>query len=100
MSKSLPDRPLRPATLLVRGGTLPVVLAFQQVADPAPGKNRLHLDLSAPALDAEVARLTAAGATVVGDRGDESFRWVTLADPQGNEFCVSSDADAEESLGE
>jgi hypothetical protein len=85
---------------LVRGGALPVVLAFQLVGDPSPGKNRLHLDLSAPDLDAEVARLTAAGATVVGDRGDESFRWVTLADPQGNEFCVSSDADAEASLSD
>jgi len=84
--------------LLVRGGTLPVTLALQQVDDPTPGKNRIHLDLSAPDLDAEVARLSAAGATVVGDRGDESFRWVTLADPQGNQFCVSSAADAEAEL--
>ncbi|SDC88244.1 VOC family protein [Nocardioides lianchengensis] len=83
---------------LVRGGDLPLVLAFQLVGDPTPGKNRLHLDLAAPDLDAEVARLTAAGATLVGDRGDENFRWVTLADPQGNEFCVSSLADAEAEL--
>jgi predicted enzyme related to lactoylglutathione lyase len=83
---------------LVRGGTLPAGLAFQLVEDPTPGKNRIHLDLSAPDLDAEVARLTAAGATLVAGRGDESFRWVTLADPQGNEFCVSSAADAEAEL--
>jgi len=75
--------------LLVRGGTLPVVLAFQKVDDPSPGKNRLHLDLSAPDLDAEVERLVAAGATVVARRGDESFAWVTLTDPAGNEFCVA-----------
>ena len=73
----------------VKGGALPLTLAFQKVPDPTPGKNRVHLDLSAPDLDAEVDRLVAAGATLVGRRGDESFRWVTLADPAGNEFCVA-----------
>jgi hypothetical protein len=75
--------------LVVSGGALPVRLAFQKVPDPTPGKNRVHVDLGAPDLDAEVDRLVAAGATLVGRRGDESFRWVTLADPQGNEFCVA-----------
>lgn len=75
--------------VIVAGGTLPVRLAFQVVEDPTPGKNRIHLDLVAEDLDAEVDRLEAAGATVVARRGDESFRWVTLADPQGNQFCVA-----------
>src|SRR3954470_7477617 len=57
-------------------------LGFQKVADRTPGKNRVHLDFSATDVDAEVARLTAAGATEkerhkVGD----NFRWVVLADP-------------------
>lgn len=75
--------------VIVRGGSLPVWLAFQKVDEVSPGKNRLHLDLSAPDLEAEVERLLDAGATLVARRGDEHFRWVTLADPQGNEFCVS-----------
>lgn len=75
--------------ITVKGGGLPLVLAFQKVPDPTPGKNRVHVDLSAADLDAEVERLLAAGATLVGRRGDESFRWVTLADPAGNEFCVA-----------
>ena len=75
--------------LIVSGGTLPFRLAFQKVSDPTPGKNKLHVDFAAADLDAEVDRLVAAGATLVGHRGDESFRWVTLADPQGNEFCVA-----------
>ncbi|WP_127573819.1 VOC family protein [Georgenia faecalis] len=75
---------------VVRGGGLPVMLAFQKVEDPTAGKNKLHLDLHAEDLDAEVDRLLAAGATLVARRGDESFRWVTLADPQGNEFCVAA----------
>jgi predicted enzyme related to lactoylglutathione lyase len=67
-----------------------VMLGFQKVADPTPGKNRLHLDLHVDTdLDATVRELLAAGATLVGDRGDESFRWITLADPQGNQFCVA-----------
>lgn len=69
------------------GGPL---LAFQQVEDPTPGKNRLHLDLGAPDLDAEVERLTGAGASVVAQREMGDFRWVTMADPDGNEFCVAN----------
>ena len=75
--------------VVLTGGTLPLRLAFQKVDDPTPGKNRVHLDLNAPDLDAEVERLVGAGATMVGERGDESFRWVTLKDPAGNEFCVA-----------
>ncbi|USQ79991.1 VOC family protein [Ornithinimicrobium faecis] len=76
--------------VIVRGGTLPVWLAFQKVEEVTPGKNRLHLDLTASGgLDTEVERLLASGATLVERRGDEHFRWVTLADPQGNQFCVS-----------
>jgi predicted enzyme related to lactoylglutathione lyase len=64
-------------------------LGFQKVPDPTPGKNRLHLDFSAEDVDAEVTRLKAAGATEVGGRriGD-NFRWVVLADPEGNVFDV------------
>jgi hypothetical protein len=83
--------------LLVSGG--PVMLAFQLVDDPTPGKNRLHLDLTADDLDAEVDRLVAAGAGLVGRRGDDSFRWVTLTDPDGNEFCVAGAAEASGELG-
>jgi hypothetical protein len=41
-------------------------LGFQKVADPTPGKNRVHLDFGAADVDAEVSRLTAAGAAEVG----------------------------------
>ena len=82
--------------LILAGGGLPALLAFQQVDDPTPGKNKVHLDLSADDRDAEVERLLAVGATLVGRRGDENFTWVTLADPDGNQFCV---AEAQESAG-
>jgi predicted enzyme related to lactoylglutathione lyase len=65
-------------------------LGFQKVADPTPGKNRVHLDFGAADVDAEVSRLTAAGATEV-DRHSigDNFRWVVLTDPDGNAFCIA-----------
>ena len=80
--------------VVLKGGGLPVLLAFQKVDDPTPGKNRIHLDLTAEDLDAEVDRLLGAGATLVARRGDENFRWVTLADPDGNQFCVAGAQEA------
>jgi len=56
---------------------------------PKSAKNRLHLDL-APVGGRqadEVERLVALGATPV-DIGQGAVRWVVLADPDGNEFCV------------
>ncbi len=76
--------------VLVAGGTLPAQLAFQKVADPTPGKNKVHLDIHTDDdLDAEVARWTDAGATSLGRRNAGDFVWVTLTDPDGNEFCIA-----------
>ena len=69
-------------------------MAFQKAEDPTPGKNRLHLDLTADDLDVEVERLVAAGARLVGRRGDDGFSWATMSDPDGNEFDVASTHDA------
>jgi predicted enzyme related to lactoylglutathione lyase len=65
-------------------------LAFQKVGDPTPGKNRVHVDFSAPDLEAEVKRLVDLGATETG-RGEAgpAFQWVVFADPDGNAFCVA-----------
>ena len=71
------------------GGPAPT-LVFAPVADPTPGKVRLHIDLNATDREqaAELERLLALGATRadVGQRGDEG--WHVLADPEGNEFCL------------
>jgi predicted enzyme related to lactoylglutathione lyase len=55
----------------------------------------MHLDLipTARTRDEEVARLLGTGATMVGDyREPDGTGWVTLADPEGNEFCVERSA--------
>ena len=50
----------------------------------------MHLDFSAADVDAEVSRPIAADATETGrHQFGENFRWVVLADPDGNAFCVA-----------
>jgi hypothetical protein len=65
-------------------------LLFQKVPEPKTVKDRIHLDLDVGAdqRDAEVARLKDLGATHLWDGQQGPFSWVTLADPEGNEFCV------------
>ena len=67
-------------------GLLPDLL-FLKVPEEKSGKNRLHFDLRPDDQDAEVARLESLGATRA-DIGQGETRWVVMADPEGNEFCV------------
>ena len=60
---------------------------FNLVPEPKTVKNRVHLDLRSDDPEAEVRRLFALGATLVSRDGD----WFVLADPEGNEFCLSAE---------
>ena len=64
-------------------------LAFHQVPEGKAVKNRVHLDLTTDDLDGESARLTRLGATVVNTVSGQA-RWITFADPEGNEFDLVS----------
>jgi predicted enzyme related to lactoylglutathione lyase len=64
---------------------------FLGVPDGKSVKNRVHLDLSPidRTRDDEVQRLLGVGATLYEDhRKDDGTGWVTLRDPEGNEFCI------------
>ncbi len=61
---------------------------FQQVPEGKTAKNRVHPDLLVDDLEAEVRRLVDLGATRLAEEEDGEYRWVTLADPDGNEFDV------------
>lgn len=63
---------------------------LQQVPERKEGKNRVHLDLDVGAehRDAEVQRLEELGARRLWDGQQGPHRWTTMADPEGNEFCV------------
>ena len=63
---------------------------FQLVPEGKTVKNRMHLDIRAGDRREEVARtLEQAGASVLYRDSQGPFEWVTMADPEGNEFCVT-----------
>lgn|SRR5579862_1477516 len=78
---------------------------FQEVPEEKAGKNRVHLDLYPTGRDmglsqerrietveAKVAELVELGATIDRREGnddpEDSFYFVVMHDPEGNEFCV------------
>ena len=65
-------------------------VALQLVADPKSGRNRVHLDTSAPDLEAARAQVEALGGSLVEEHDMVGFRWMVMADPEGNEFCIAS----------
>jgi hypothetical protein len=65
-------------------------LLFQRVPEKKQVKNRVHLDVRAgDEREAVVARCVELGATKLWDGREGPSTWVTLSDPEGNEFCVS-----------
>lgn len=70
-------------------------LLFNPVPEGKSVKNRVHLDV-APlhgTRDEELTRLLALGARVMADhRRADGTGWVTMADPEGNEFCLERGA--------
>ncbi|MFD9423301.1 MULTISPECIES: VOC family protein [unclassified Streptomyces] len=86
------DVPGDPEALVEAPGA---ALLFITVPEPKSTKNRLHVDIQPHdrSRDEEVERLLALGATMVGDHRKPNGRgWATLADPEGNEFCVECSA--------
>jgi predicted enzyme related to lactoylglutathione lyase len=81
--------------VLVSRNTNTSPLLLQRVPEPKAEKNRMHMDIVTEEVEVEVERLEALGARRLHD-GVRSFgptRWVTMADPENNEFCVSTGID-------
>ena len=68
------------------------LLWFQQMDEPRPQRNRIHVDVWVAQEEAEarIARAVEAGGRVVSDESAPQF-WV-LADPEGNEACICTSA--------
>lgn len=80
-----------PPYLSMTGPVSAPTLLLQEVPEQKRGKNRMHLDLDFGTTDlaAEVGRLERLGARQLsGEHAEHGFRWVVLADPEGNEFCL------------
>lgn len=72
-----PEHPERPRVL------------FQLVPERKSVKNRIHLDVRVGDDRQAVAEaLVARGATVLYPAEQGPFRWITMTDPEGNEFCL------------
>lgn len=69
---------------------MPVLtMDFDSVPEHKTAKNRIHWDVTVPALPP----LLDAGATLLAPPNEQA-RWYVLADPEGNEFCAFT-ADAQ-----
>ena len=78
------DGPEDDPTVLVQPAGQGPRLWFQLVPERKRVKNRVHLDLRAIDVEAEVIHLTGLGASVLSRHDDHTL----LADPEGNEFCL------------
>jgi predicted enzyme related to lactoylglutathione lyase len=84
------DEPGDDEVLVVAPAPVPGLL-FIAVPESKSVKNRVHLDWvpDQRTRDEEVERLVGLGATIHEDhRNPDGRGWVTLHDPEQNEFCV------------
>ena len=66
-------------------------ILFQTVPEEKTIKNRIHWDVNLAGADKDQARaaLEARGATFLWTASQGPHSWHTMADPEGNEFCIS-----------
>ena len=71
-------------------------LLLQGVPEPKASKNRMHLDIHTPDVEAEATRLEGLGATRAHEEplSEHGSTWILMHDPEGNEFCVCDAGDA------
>lgn len=65
-------------------------LFFLKVPEGKTAKNRVHLDVHVEPerLRERAAELVTLGATRVAEFDEPEGHWITLRDPEGNEFCL------------
>jgi hypothetical protein len=63
---------------------------FLKVPESKAAKNRVHLDVNVgkDVLQSRADELVALGASVVGEFDEPEGHWITMLDPEGNEFCI------------
>jgi predicted enzyme related to lactoylglutathione lyase len=62
----------------------------QRLPEGKTVKKRVHFDLASTDLGAETERLKELGATIVRDVSKNGKHWITMADPESNEFDLIS----------
>jgi hypothetical protein len=66
-------------------------ILFQAAPEGKTVKNRIHWDVNLAGADKDAVRaaLEARGATFLWTANEGPHSWHTMADPEGNEFCIS-----------
>jgi len=70
-------------------------LSLQQVPERKAGKNRMHIDLHVDDIEASTARAEELGASRLDEHRWPTFMWRVFQDPEGNEFCIATNLEAE-----
>ena len=63
-------------------------LLLQKVPEPNKVKNRVHIDLDVPNLDAAIGRIQELGGNKLRELNEYGIKWAVMTDPDGNEFCL------------
>lgn len=71
-----------------KGGSPKVYL--QKVPEKKMAKSRMHIDISVEDVDAASAQVEALGGRKLQVVEEFGIRWIVMADPDGNEFCLDA----------
>lgn len=78
------------AAIIDSGAPASPRVLFQVVPEPKTVKNRIHLDVrGGDDKEGVAATLVDAGARILYRESQGPFDWITMADPEGNEFCIT-----------
>lgn len=97
--QGIPEEEWNNASAIVDPERIGPRVYFQRVPEPKSTKNRVHLDLNQGKretppeerrrlVDEAVERLKGLGASELYRYEQQGEYWVTMSDPEGNEFCV------------
>lgn len=86
IDRSDPDR----AFAIVPPDTDGPRIFFLKVPEPKTTKNRWHLDVGVgpDVMHKRAGELVELGATIVAEFDEPEGHWITMLDPEGNEFCI------------
>ncbi|MGI9647611.1 MAG: VOC family protein [Acidimicrobiia bacterium] len=70
-------------------------LSLQQVPEQKSGKNRMHIDLHVEEIETATARAEELGASRIDEHRWPTFMWRVFQDPEGNEFCIATNLEAD-----
>lgn len=66
------------------------IFCLQRVPEKKTAKSRMHIDIAVEDADAASARVEGLGGKRLQVVEESGTRWIVMADPDGNEFCLEA----------